>query len=198
MYIHHKRLKTLYRSYSKVLGRRLLLKVHLRKLVVDHPSRVMNIGPILASKSRNLSLINLLIKMSGAPPSRGLYTPPNRRQNRPNRRGKPYAKPDGSTRDTKEVLDGPATTLGAVRAAATATAAVSRPYENGIQNTVHRTRPPSAISRPETPGGISQTRFTDFVDQGKIAKSLLVSNPYEFCTEVQAQTMGPIIDGFDV
>jgi len=134
--------------------------------------------------------------MSGAPPSRGLYTPPNRRQNRPYRRGKPYAKVDGITRNTNEVLDGPVTTLGAVRGAATATATVSQPHENGSQNTVHRAHIPP--SRPATPGGISQTRFTDFVDQGKIAKSLLVSNPYEFCTEVQAQTMGPIIDGFDV
>jgi hypothetical protein len=137
--------------------------------------------------------------MSGAPPSRGLYTPPNRRQNRPYRRGKPYTKVDGITRNTNEVLDGPATALGGVRGAATATAAVSRPYENGSQNGMHRTHvPPPDMSRPATPAGISQTRFTDFVNQGKIAKSLLVNNPYEFCTEVQAQTMGPILDGFDV
>jgi len=158
----------------------------------------MNLGLLLTQKSRNLSFINLFTKMSGVPPSRGLYTPPNRRQNRPNRRGKPYAKPDQIARAVNEPLDGPSTTLGAVRAVASATVVRTRPNENATQPIVREPQPLGVISRPVSPPGISQTRFTDFVDQGKIAASLLAKNPYEFCTDVQAQTMGPILDGFDV
>ena len=135
--------------------------------------------------------------MSRVPPSRGLYTPPNRRQNRPNR-GKPYSKPEVNTRIINENADGPTTSLGAVRTATTTAATATRPNENNIQAAGPKPTTSTAASRPASPGGISSIRFLDFADQGKISKSLLARNPYEFCTEVQAQTMEPILSGVDV
>jgi hypothetical protein len=40
--------------------------------------------------------------------------------------------------------------------------------------------------------------FQYFVDKGWISSRLLKHIPYEYCTEAQAETIKPILDGFDL
>ncbi|KIM29695.1 hypothetical protein M408DRAFT_328559 [Serendipita vermifera MAFF 305830] len=139
--------------------------------------------------------------MSRALPSRGIYTPPNRRRQGASTRSVPSQR-GTDTNPPKRVTEETIDLLGSIRAASTSTATVSSPHENFVQRPKRQPDSPINISRPASrpvsPTGISQTRFMDFVDQGKISKSLLSKIPYEFCTEVQAQTIEPILSGSDV
>jgi hypothetical protein len=129
----------------------------------------------------------LFSSMSTSTPSRGLYTPPNRRNwssrgGRTSRGQHPY--PRTPPLNTEE-----AENAGVVRRGiATATLRVAQDTSAPVQGT----------PRASSPVGISQTRFLDFVNRGRISSTLLANNPYEFCTEVQAATMDTILDGVDV
>ncbi|QRV74969.1 DEAD/DEAH box helicase [Ceratobasidium sp. AG-Ba] len=57
------------------------------------------------------------------------------------------------------------------------------------------------VSRPASPsfkGDFSSVRFKDFVETGQISQEQLGNIPFEFATEVQAKTLGPILNGNDV
>lgn len=162
---------------------------------------VANFGTTTLSSLEGMSLAAFLIPrikrfyhkpalfslMSTSTPSRGLYTPPNRR-NRSNRGGKTGRGQHPYPRTTPLSAEDAENVAGARRGVATATLRVAQDVPAPVQGT----------PRASSPMGISQTRFSDFVNRGRISSTLLTNNPYEFCTEVQAATMDTILDGVDV
>jgi len=159
----------------------------------------MNTGSILASKSGNLSFINLLTKWSGTPPTRALYTHPSHPRQSPSSRSRQsHKKPDCAAKVPNKFNNDPVGTVEIVPTAATATAAITRRYQSARYRAVRTVLPALSVYHRPKADWISQICFKDFADEGVIAERLLVYNPYKYCTKIQAQTMGPITGGFDV
>ena len=74
-----------------------------------------------------------------------------------------------------------------IRHAGTAAAQAPAPFPEAVPE-----------SRPASPPGFSQVKFSDLVASGKIAKELMAGIPFEYCSEVQAATVDPILAGQDV
>ena len=58
------------------------------------------------------------------------------------------------------------------------------------------------VVRPTTPAAMvsnfSSVRFRDFAERGQISDQVLRGIPFEFCTHVQAETLGVLLKGTDV
>lgn len=59
------------------------------------------------------------------------------------------------------------------------------------------TRPQPTSSRPVTPTH-SGVRFLDFHTRGLLSQQTVTNLPFEYCTPVQAETLGPILEGHDM
>ncbi|KAG9054606.1 hypothetical protein FS842_004674 [Serendipita sp. 407] len=88
------------------------------------------------------------------------------------------------------------TQLGTTRGHATAMAPKKVPMKNAGRVAPNPVPVPS--NNLSSSGEFSTSRFIDFVDQGTLSRRLLENLPFEFCTEVQALTMGAILEGQDV